>query len=681
MDNNPTITLLLSVRRPASDTADADVAVELARDTLVQELGMALARYVGSLDGDSTIPRSGSGVALHCVRLGRLAPGDRALDTGLRSGDTVALTAGMRFTAKALEHADATATSTHGIVDLVVNAGPQAGRRVSLLPGCYVLGRDPTCEVVLNDPSLSRRHLEVEVGSETVRIRDLDSRNGSAVEGKTLVGGMRLTLDEGPQVEIGRSVITFSRATPRIPGAGVVRDGSTPFNRPPRIVEPYRAPRLELEAPPPEATRVRLQIGAAVLPIVLGAASAVILKQPALLLSMLLSPATLLWSYVSERRSGRRLFQQSVVRYSKRLEGLAEELEQARTHESAARRAAAPDAAEIAARALEMRPELWERRPANADFLSLRIGVTDLPAEFTVETPAGDEGPPPPPQTREIVDAYRTVPMVPVVVDLPHVGSLGLAGPETRVDGLGLWLALQTAVLHSPRELSIAAAVDPDQSERWEWLKWAPHTRGERSLIDGSHLVEDMPTTQDLLRRVAELVSTRQREFGEPRGDAPADRTPALALFLDEDLVEERATVSEILERGPAVGVYTIWLGHVQRGLPGECRSIALLDRDIARLKFIEVGATEQIADIAADAVEPDLALEVARALASLRDIGALDTANRLAARTRPEDLQAVYDGAHTHPEIGGAIAVTPFAWAHTESDLMGDSWLRHHRS
>ncbi len=686
MDRDSTIRLQLSVRRPASDTSDADVAVQLARDARVQELSLALAQYVGSLDGDSTIPYTETSLTLNCARLGRLAPGDSVADTGLRSGDTVELTAGMRFTAKALEHAAAPAPSTHGIVDLVVNAGPQAGRRVSLLPGRYVLGRDPACEVVLNDPSLSGRHLEAEIGSETVQIRDLASRNGSAVEGKTLVGGMRLTLDQGPQIEIGRSVITFTRATPHIPGAGVVRDGSTPFNRPPRIVEPYRAPHLELEAPPPEAARVRLQIGAAVLPLVLGAAAAVIFKQPALLLSMLLSPATLLWSYVSERRNGRRLFQQSVARYSKRLEGLAEELEQARVRESAARRAAAPDAAEIAARALEMRAELWERRCANADFLSLRIGVADLPAEFAVETSAGDGGALPS-QAQELLDAYRAVPMVPVVVDLPRIGSLGLAGPEARVDGLGLSLALQAVVLHSPRELTIAAAVDPDQGGRWEWLKWVPHTWGERSPIDGPHLVDDMPTTRDLLRRAATLVCARHRD-SELRDGTPAGFTPALVLFLDEDLVGERATVSEILERGPAVGVYTIWLGHVQRGLPGECRAIVQLDPDVARLTFIEVGAAEQIVDVAADAVDADLALEAARALASIRDIGALGAPDRSAWPTgsgRPAYLQAVQDEAQRDIQnlpAPGAIVVTPFAWAHTDiSDSMGDFWPRHLRS
>ncbi len=684
MSPDPTIKLLLSVCDPASDAYPTDVTVELARDTQVHELSLALAQYVGSLHGDQIDSGPASGLTLHCARLGRLAPGDCVSDTGLRSGDAIALAAGMRFTAmppgrSATPARDpalpAPLTTRGGIVDLVVNAGPQAGRRVSLLPGSYVLGRDPTCDVMLDDPSLSRRHLQMKVNLETIQISDLGSRNGSAVEGRTLAGDVQLAPDDGAQIEIGRSVITFSRATPPILRAGAVRDGATVFNRPPRIVDPYRAPRIELEAAPPEASRVRLQVGAAILPLALGGAFAAILKQPALLLSMLLSPATLLWSYISERRSGRRLFRQNEARYAKRLEALAEELEQARTRESVARRAAAPDAAELTARALEMRPELWERRPANEDFLSLRIGVADLPAELSVETPAGDREPPPA-RTQELLDSYRAVPMLPVVVDLPHIGSLGIVGPEGRVDGLGMWLALQMAVLHSPRELSIAAALDPDQREQWEWLKWIPHTRVDTSLIDGPQLVDDMTATQDLLLRVAKLVSARHWEQNELQRDPTATFASALVLFLDEDLVEERATVGEILERGPSVGVYTIWLGHLQRGLPGECRSVALLDRTVARLTFIRTDGAEQIADVTADAVGPDLALQAARALASIRDLGAPGSRGQAAARARPEGpahFQTPHDGtqgrAHIRPASHRAITVKPFTWEQAHSE------------
>jgi S-DNA-T family DNA segregation ATPase FtsK/SpoIIIE len=537
-----------------------------------------------------------------------------------------------------------------------------------------VLGRDPDCDVVLADPSLSRRHMELEIATDAVWIRDLGSRNGTAVEGRALAEGPPLSLREGDHIEVGRSVLTFTRATAPRPRLGTLSNGATPFNRPPRIRRPYRPPQLSLEPAPGEVTRARLQVGAAVLPVLLGVSSALLLRQPAMLLSMLLSPLTLIWSYVSDRRSGARTFRRSMARYTERLAILAEELERASSAETVVRRSAAPDAAELIARAVEMRPELWERRPSDADFLALRLGVTDRPAEFTVRDDPGAQAVRPA-ATQELLDAYRSVPMVPVVVDLPAEGSLGLVGPDRRVDGLGLWLALQTIVLHSPREVVLRAAIDLVRAEQWEWLKWAPHVRASaRAGHDGEvRLAQNANVATRLQEQLAELVTTRHDEARERPPTAASSFAPAVVLFLDEDLVYDRALAGEIMERGPAVRVYTVWLGHIQRGLPGECGSIAQLDRDIARLTVMWGEQEEEIADVAADAVEPDLALEAARALASVRDIGAR-AAPASSPRVRPAGVSAAVNG---DPAVAArAVAVAALSWR--EED---DAWLRRSRS
>ncbi len=672
----PPIELLLSIGHPDAEAGNLDVAVRIAPDTQVGGLSVALERYCESAQGTGEYDRDRDRDAppdLHCARVGRLDPGERVVDSGLRSGDVVALVADARFAASPFERVRTREPTLDGsVVDLVVRAGPQAGTHVSLLPGRYLLGRDPACEIVLDDPSLSRRHLAVKVGFGTVEIEDLGSLNGSTVEGRTLRGTTRLDIEESPQVELGRSVITLTRARRPASAVDMGGDGLISFNRQLRLVEPCRPPRMRLEAAPPDMGRTKLQIGAALVPLLLGGASAAIFRQPALLLSMLLGPATLVWSYVSESRHGRRLFQQSMARYTKGLAALADELERATRRECAARRAAAPDAAELTARALELRPELWERRPIDADFLALRVGVADLPPEYAIDTPTGNDTALPD-QARQLLDAYGAIPSIPVTINLREVGSLGLSGPELRVDGLGLWLALQATVLHSPRELALAAAIDPDQHERWDWLKWTPHTRAPAHPLNGPRLACDGTTTGDLLRRVRELVSTRHHEHGGHHAqDTPA--TPALLLILGEDLVEERVMAGEILEFGPAVGVYTIWLGHVQRGLPGECRAVALLDCEIARLELIQARGAERTPDVTIDAVAPSLALEVARALAAVRDTG---IANVDAHPPEPFAPERAPRGESTSEDVGAtdhppAVTVSPFSWWHAFATATG---------
>jgi DNA-binding NtrC family response regulator len=62
---------------------------------------------------------------------------------------------------------------------LVILAGSDAGRSISLKVKSYRLGTDPACDIVLKDRTVSRQHLALEVREDRVLARDLGSRNGS----------------------------------------------------------------------------------------------------------------------------------------------------------------------------------------------------------------------------------------------------------------------------------------------------------------------------------------------------------------------------------------------------------------------------------------------------------------------------------------------------------------------
>ena len=67
---------------------------------------------------------------------------------------------------------------------------PVAGEHVVRLPagGRIVLGRAPTNDVVLHDERASRVHAEVVATATGWLLRDLQSRNGTTVNGGAVVG-------------------------------------------------------------------------------------------------------------------------------------------------------------------------------------------------------------------------------------------------------------------------------------------------------------------------------------------------------------------------------------------------------------------------------------------------------------------------------------------------------------
>jgi uncharacterized RDD family membrane protein YckC len=82
-------------------------------------------------------------------------------------------------------------------------------RRVELGNGELVIGRDPGCELVLDDATVSRSHALLSVDAERVTLQDLESSNGSFVNGQRLHGERELTA--GDRLRLGRIRLYLAR--------------------------------------------------------------------------------------------------------------------------------------------------------------------------------------------------------------------------------------------------------------------------------------------------------------------------------------------------------------------------------------------------------------------------------------------------------------------------------------
>ncbi|MBQ1514039.1 MAG: FHA domain-containing protein [Bifidobacterium sp.] len=69
-----------------------------------------------------------------------------------------------------------------------------------------VLGRGSGCDIVIDDPGISRKHLEIDITPNGVIARDLGSTNGMYVEGHQVPAA---TLLDGNTITIGRTRILY----------------------------------------------------------------------------------------------------------------------------------------------------------------------------------------------------------------------------------------------------------------------------------------------------------------------------------------------------------------------------------------------------------------------------------------------------------------------------------------
>ena len=99
-----------------------------------------------------------------------------------------------------------TATSPAHRYDLRVVRGPQTGLDIDLKKGMLVVGRDPQCDIFLNDMTVSRTHAEIEVGDQGCTIRDKNSFNGVWVNDRMVE---ECSLRPGDVIQIGAFCLIY----------------------------------------------------------------------------------------------------------------------------------------------------------------------------------------------------------------------------------------------------------------------------------------------------------------------------------------------------------------------------------------------------------------------------------------------------------------------------------------
>ena len=92
---------------------------------------------------------------------------------------------------------------------LIVIEGAEPGRRIELGEAAVSFGRVPPCDIVLPDEEVSRRHCTVGVLMGQLIVTDLNSTNGTFVEGKPIAGAAAVPV--GGVIQLGRHLFKYER--------------------------------------------------------------------------------------------------------------------------------------------------------------------------------------------------------------------------------------------------------------------------------------------------------------------------------------------------------------------------------------------------------------------------------------------------------------------------------------
>ena len=492
--------------------------------------------------------------------------------------------------------------------------GPDAGLIAELPVGEHVLGR--SSPLGFTDRAMSRRHALLRVTGQGATVSDAGSANGTLVEGEPVPDGDGMPVSPGQVVQLGDTLVRITEA--RASDAAVERGapGSRTFVRAPRLLPSDRQVTVVLPQEPQEREARRFPVVMVIAPMVIGVVMALVLRSPLYLVFAVASPVMLVSNVVSERRHSAREQRKAQQTYEHDLAEARRRTTEALAAETARRRDAHPDPATVLLTASLPTKRLWERRRLDPDAMTLRVGTADLPAEVVVKKGRGSS-----PDDRE----EHAVRAVPAVVPLREAGVLGVAGPAAPLSGLLRWLVLQLAVHHPPRDLAITLLA-PRTSTDWAWVRWLPQARPADAEAAVALVGNDPATVTARVAELLALVKARREAAGAHGARLEPEAFPAHVLVVDGvRALRTTPGLTQVLQDGPAVGVYAVCADEQERFLPEACTATVVLTPDDAGRLDLRRSGHEPVTAVLTDQVTPALAERAARALAPLRDVSAED--------------------------------------------------------
>lgn len=490
-------------------------------------------------------------------------------------------------------------------------------------PSSFRIGRSADNEFRYENGVVSGKHAQLSFDGTTWSIQDMDSTNGTYVNGyrvsqRNLRAGDCIYI-MGLKMIVGHSFLAVNNPDgllkiqaqalleylPQVINAelqAIDEIEKKYFYRSPRFHREIKFANIQIDPPPqpekmdtvplalmlgPSLTMAMTSVSTGVLTVSNVISSGGEMRQalPTLIMSVSMLLGTVLWPILTKKYEKK----QKLINEKKRqdkylayLDGIRDDIRRECKEQSDILHENIVSLEECSSRIAEARPKLWERSIGQDDFLRLRLGKGELPLYGEVKFPEKRFTM----QDDHLQDAMlslgnepKTLNNVPISVSLVDNTTIGICGTHAMTINLLKSFILQMISLHSYDELKIMLICEEKEEKEWEFVKFIPH------FWNHDKTIRFFATNADELKELSAFMDKNIVSRGDVGNEDYSKQSPYYVILSTSKRAREKCeALSQLLKYENNRGFSIVLSADALKDLSKDTKMVISLEQSGCRM-------------------------------------------------------------------------------------------------
>lgn len=239
--------------------------------------------------------------------------------------------------------------------------------------------------------------------------------------------------------------------------------------------------------------------------------------------------------------------------------------------------------------------QLWERKIEQPDFLSIRLGIGNVPLEIDIKYPEThfsmdednlkDE-------LNRVVNVSRDLKDVPISISFVEKNYSAIVGKREITKEFLKEIILQMVTFHSYEDLKLVFLMDPDYESDFEYLKTLPHVWSDDKSI--RYFATDYEEMKELSTYLEAELQERLSNGDSSNKDYKSFYPYYILITNNYKVSKNIQILSSVLKQKVNVGYSVIVVNETLSNLPNECTTFISIDSNKGGVFESELVSTKQ---------------------------------------------------------------------------------------